>query len=397
MGIISATYAAVPLGQFVKPIVKLAGLTGLVGQTFMAPFAVYCTVVICFSLMGHAIYEKVDLYYKYKTSDDKCVMWQRMHIQTGLCLGLLLGMVLLVSVGTAIYGAGYMTRQATPIEKPSGFQKFINTANEDLRKTGLEKIVAAVEPYPDRWYHLADSIGLLYANPQLKTRLLDYPFFMNYSESPEFKWIVTNADFNAILQKKTSVVPFFAHSNVVAFARNPANAKALQNLNLKDLREYLETGKSSAYANEKIIGKWDIDINATIPQISRNVGDLKVAAQIKRILILYAVDIYMVATPDGQVYLKGGSLEFNQLNALLEARSPGKLPPPPNRPAAGDGEVPLPNNIMSKGNWKRDGDSYKITFTVGEGSNVEGTATMHTDDVLKLEVNKGALTFTRMQ
>ncbi len=388
LGALVSYRLALPLGDMMASGLSTIGVTSITWTALLPPVLVFLGVNIVFFAISQAIQLKVDFYYRYKVADEQRVLWERLNAQTGLCLGLVFGVVYLGIISSAVYSIGYLTVQVQSPKVDSTMLSLINRTRADLRSTGLERLAAAMDHVPANYYHAADVMGLIYNNPDLQPRLFTYPLFLSLVETPEIKQVITNADVVKIFKEKGDFFEFLDHTNLTAALKNKFIATQIKSLDVSDLHTFLETGKSPKFDSTKAIGQWDIYVPATVIEVGKMHPKLTIPEKVllRRALISYASDISVTMASDGQIFLKGPLENFDVLNQLLG----GVLPKTP-APKAGS---PVQN--LATGNWKKDGDNYTVVIR-SASTELAGQLEMLRDDSFVIRLANGAMVFTRVQ
>jgi len=269
IGLFVAALLAMPLSPMLKPILPLVKLKHPIWELFVPPLAIFILVMIVFKIIALFTHRKVDVFYKYKRDDKTRFKWERMNQRLGLCLGLVNGTVYFVLLLIPFYVAGYLTTQlATGEEDPDGM-KFINKARTQIHESKMDKVVAAYDPAPANYYVAADIVGLVKNNPLLNSRLSHYPVFLSLAERKEFQDIATDVQINEMIQTQAKIGDIINHPKVQAVITNTQITTEIGTLlgaDLKDLYQYLLSGKSEKYDDEKILGSWTLNLDASVAQ-----------------------------------------------------------------------------------------------------------------------------------
>jgi hypothetical protein len=130
-------------------------------------------------------------------------------------------------------------------------------------------MVAKFDPTPPSFYEAADVVGLVYRNPLLQSRLSGYPALLPMEERTEFQELAGDKDFIELFQRQEPITRVLNHPRVQALAKNSDIVQEIARLDLRDLRQYLETGISPKYEEEKILGRWRLDLNATLADLKK--------------------------------------------------------------------------------------------------------------------------------
>jgi hypothetical protein len=354
LGLIAATLLALPLSPIVKPLIK--GLLGLFSVTnplvlaVLAPLVTFGLIVVLFKIGAFALHRQVEVYYKYKTGDLRLSLWERLNKRLGACLAPVNALIYAILISLGLYLLGYWTVQMSQGDADPATLRWVNRAAKDLHATGLDKAARALDPMKDDYYTVADIVGIVYHNPLAGSRLSHYPPMLGLAERSEFKDLANDKDFAEMLQRQVSVAEVLNHPKTKAILANSGLLKEIWGSlvpDLTDLREYMVTGKSAKYDSEWILGRWQFDFPATLRELRQSntkpggysVSELKVLRKIVEQAFSKAV---LVATPKGQVYLKG----------VVWIR-----PPKPGKP------MEIPTEAADRaGDWSTDGSGYKLSL-----------------------------------
>lgn len=339
VGLFVAALLAVPFSPLIKPIIPAIGFKHPFWEPIIPPLIIFILVMIIFKVVGMFVHRKVTMFYKYKTDDKTAIKWERLSHRLGLSLGLVNGAIYFVLLLIPFYVAGYLTTQvASGAEDPKGL-RFINETRKQMQEAKVDKVVAAYDPAPDNFYEAADIVGLVKNNPLLQSRLSRYPVFLSLGERQEFQDIANDVQINEMIQAQAKIGDIVNHPKVQAVITNAAISREVSTLlgsDLKDLHEYLKTGKSEKYDEEKILGLWKLNLDATVAQ-EKN-GNPKITPlqlrQLKETKYAPMRGVTLVATTDNKVILKN---------------------PPP---AFG---TPAP--VLVSGTWTAFGSGYQIALS----------------------------------
>ena len=325
VGLIVAAILALPLAHWVKSLFPMMGVVNPYLLWILPPITVFILVQLIFAGIAFLVHRQVALYYKYKTDDVHRMRWERLNNRLGICVGLGAGCVYLVLFGLLIYIGGYLTVQVTAEENVPTTLKLLNTARSDLQTTGLDKMVAKFDPTPASFYEASDVVGLVYRNPLLQGRLSGYPALLPMEERTEFQELAGDKDFIELFQRQEPITRVLNHPRVQALAKNSDIVQEIARLDLKDLRQYLETGISPKYEEEKILGRWRLDLNATLADLKKVLTTLPASSwkNVKKALTMSGMSL--IAMPENKVVVK--VQEKESILKLTQA-------PPPTQPAA---------------------------------------------------------------
>jgi len=267
VGLIVAGLLAVPLGTVLSPILKLVGVKHPVWLAFIGPFVAYLVILAIFKSVGFVVHKKVEGHYKYHNSDTLRLMFEHLNQRLGIPLGLLNATIYTFLIGVLFYILGYFTVQASTPDKDTFTMKLVNRVNEDLKASRFDKAIAPFLFTKERYYDAVDVLGDIFHNPVLQNRLASYPPLLPIADRSEFKDVGNDVKFQAFWLGGPSFNEFKSHPKVAPLLDNGelyTSVRAALNNDFKDLKIYLETGKSDKYGDEKIVGRWDLDPAASM-------------------------------------------------------------------------------------------------------------------------------------
>ena len=328
VGILIGALLAGLLGRVVKPMLMGVGVKNPMLLWILAPLLVFIAVSAVFKIVALNVHNRVDVYYKYHAGDLRLTLWERLNGRVGLCLGLLNGTLYFLLIALAIFSLSYWTAQMGMAETDPAWLKLLNRMGRDLQSTGIAKAANAVAPMPQAYYDTADVAGLVYNNPLLEARLARYPAFLGLAERPEFQEIANDKEFTEMRQRQEPIINVIHHPKVQAVINNHDLLKLTWDTltpDLKDLRVFLETGISPKYDNEKILGRWDFDINSAMGLLRRAKPNLTSSdmQKYKKWMMGAFSKTSLVAAPNGQAILKnmpplrqGGTVASSQPSTM---------------------------------------------------------------------------------
>jgi hypothetical protein len=238
----------------------------------------------------------------------------------------------------------------------------------DMQDTGLIRAARSIDPMPEIYFKTADLAGLIYQNPRLLDRLSAYPAFLSLAERDDFKQLGQNADFQGAWKNHSPIGQLWNNPQAETIRQNRDTADLVWNLvltNLDDLQNYLQTGQSAKFSSEKILGRWDFNVMASLTalvQTRANVPSGEMAAMRALWFPAYAKTVF-VAGADGQAFLKNVPQHFKSQ---------------PNQPATYD-------MAMWQGQWKNAAGNYDLTLASGGGSKAAAATVDGSQLTLKME------------
>jgi len=341
VGIVIAALLAVPLGRFVQPLLKAVGVANPILLWAIGPFVVFVVVLTAFKIAGLMVYQKVDVFYKYKAGDLRLALFNRLNARLGLCLGLVNGLAYLVLISFVIYSFSYWTVQMASSEEDPRGVRILNRLGRDLQSTGMSRAARAIDPTPDVVYEVADVVGLIYRNPLLEGRLSRYPGFIPLALKPEFHDLSQDSDFVKLrVSQGTTIRELLNYPKVQTITQNPDLLRLVWNTlvtDLQDLNRFLEDGKSPKYDSERILGRWLFDVNSTVSAFRRTRANVPQPEllRFKRLLTDRFTKATLVAAPDHQVVIR-------------------------NLPA-----LPAEGTQTLEGKWAKLGEEYDVSLSGG--------------------------------
>jgi hypothetical protein len=277
--------------------------------------------------------------------------------------------------------------------------KLFNEAGHELQSTGMARVAAAIDPMPANYYKATDLAGLLYHNDLLEARLSRYPAFLSMAERPEFQDIANDKDFAELRQKQPPISEILNHPKLQPILNNPDELREIWTIltgNFDDILGFLKTGQSQKYADQKLVGHWDFNLNATLTSFQEakpaaTTQEMRVARQ--QLSLMFGKST-ILATLDNQAFLKNVGV-IKMVPATPGAGAPrggmrgGRGGGPPGAPApAMTTTVELQPTV--EGRWSEDAGDYKLNFSAD--MNFEGSVD---GDTLTLTGSQLPLTFDR--
>jgi hypothetical protein len=338
IGIFAGLLLARPIGSLIRMLMVMLGVKNPILLGVLPPLIGFIIVSLAFKAGAIPLHRKVDVYFKYHAGDLRLALWERLHHRLGLCLGLFNGAAYFIVIAWIIYALSYWTVQTSNSSGDPWTLSLLNHLGKDLSSTGFSKVARAVDPLPESYYDSADIAGLVYSNPLLEARVSHYPAFLGLAERPEFKDLGNDKQFTDMWQRGEPILTLMNLPSVQKLMENADLVKSIRstvNDNLKDFKEYLQTGRSEKYDAEKILGVWDFDLAYTMVLVRRSKPTLTandMRNQRRERAATYARATF-TATPEHVAIIKSA-------------------------PQAGQGD------------WKSDADKYQVTIS---GRQLTGT------------------------
>ncbi len=372
IGLLISALLSVPLSPIFQPLVALAGIRHPILKGMLAPALAFLAVLIVFKIIAQVVHRKVDHYYKYKVEEVTRMRWERLNQKLGLSLGIVNGVVYFFLLLIPVYVFGYLTVQLATGEEDTRGMRILNKTRAEMRTAKMDNVMAAYDPAPQAYYDAADILGLVKHNPLLESRLSRYPAFLSLAETPEFQAMATDTELQNLIVTQAKISDVIAHPKVQAVLTNAEINKEIIRLvgsDLKDLRGFIETGRSVKYGDEKILGRWQVDLLATIEAEKKRHPDLTGLGlkQLRSRLASNLRGMVFIATTDNRALLKRY----------------GSTPETSNQ-----------FQTVGQGTWKKDGEKYEVTLqTNGKSETV--TVTLETDDQMSIPTEAMTLVMER--
>jgi hypothetical protein len=375
IGIFIAALLATGIGGMVKPLLPHLGVANPVLAWAIAPILGFIIAKIPFTAVSVIVHKKIEVFYKYKAGDLQLALWERLNARLGICIGLVSGLIYFVLLSFFIFNASYWTTQVTTTQDPPLVVGLVNKMGNDLESAGLTRTAAGVGMLPATYYQLADLSGLLLQNPPLAERLANYPALTSLWERDDIKALLQDSTLTNVLVSGTSASELFANPSVKTFMTTPEMNKLVLGIlqtNMSDLfgtKEqpgYLFTGKSAKYDEEKIIGRWELNVHVTLAWMRQDNPRITASAmRAARVWMTQAyADTRILVTGDNQIFIKGL---------------------PQMKPATTPGQPPTTDHADWKGDWTRNGSKYDLHLT----SNGQDKFMTATAEALRLTIRDG--------
>jgi len=345
LGILVGALLCVPLGKPLGFLLKAFGVTHPVILWLLPPVIAFIVISIIFKSIAFAVHHKVEVHFKYKAGDLRLALWERLNHRLGICLGVVNGVAYVVLISFVIYVISYWTVQMESSGESPRTIRLVTKLGHDLESTGFIKTAAALDRMPQHYYDTADIVGLIYQNSLLEARLSRYPAFLMLGERPDFQALANDKAFAEMRVRGDSASQLYAYDPVQAIAGNPETLQYIWGIaepNLKDLENFLKTGKSEKFADETILGRWSCNIRGTVAAVRRakpNITPREMAA-VRAVLQQSYSKARMVVGTDGQLVIKD-------------------FPDPKSAPNA------APSLQSGKGTWSGSSGNYRLEFSVG--------------------------------
>jgi hypothetical protein len=394
IGLVVGAAAAIAFGPMFGWIFPLIGFKNPLAPKFGAPIIAFVAVSLVFKGIAAFVHRKVEYHYRYNRDDATRALWEVLLARIGACVGVLNGTVYFFVFAIIVAVFGYITIQIGGAESESKVLSFLGKAAEDLKNTNMDKVVAPFNPAPDRYFDSSDTLGLLYHNRDLFDRLGNYPVFAAMAQQPIYQSLGADKELQALIKSRGSFQEILGNPTVQNVMSNSSIVTNVMEIDVLDLNQFLTTGVSPKFENEKILGRWSYDLLATLRLNKALKPDVTASTwfRLKNELSERFDDSLFRAFYDNTAKLT--------LTTNMEAKA---TPYEPRR-------VPLPNgqirtnfvalwfttnaSYSAIGKWSGSAPNYLITL-----GNKNGTATSEgklEDNRLSFQFEGKALSFTRL-
>jgi hypothetical protein len=300
LGLFAGLLAAQPLAPFMQPIyTSLFGMTNLLWLAILGPVTAFFLVGLIFLGISFFVHYKVGQYYKFSADEVTRLTWERMNKRTGAALGLMVGGIYTILLGMLVYTGGYFSTQvATDNDGP--YIGSLNTLASGLDSSGMGRIARSISPAPAIYYRVSDILGMSHKTPLLEVRYRNYPSFLNMAEDATISAMADDETYHGLLVQQASLEEILKNPMSTRIMSDQALTSRLLETDLDDLRTYLETGESPRFADELLLGRWELDGNATINYFKKNTINVKARdiKNIKMVVGTWLVGTSMIVYPD---------------------------------------------------------------------------------------------------
>ena len=395
LGLLAGAALAIPFGPMFGWIFPLIGYKNPLLPKFAAPIIAFFAVSFIFKGIAAFVHRKIEYHYRYNRDDAHRAVWEMMHRRVGACVGTLNGMVYFMVFALIVAVFGYTTIQIGGAESGSKVLSFVGKSAEDLQATHMDKVVSSFNPATPKYFDTADTMGLLYHNRNLLDRLENYPTFAAMAQQPIYKSLGADRDLQALIRNKGSFAEILENPTVSEVVSNTDLVAKVLELDILDLKQYLETGVSPQFEKEKLLGRWTYDETVSL-RLNRAVRPEVPASmwlRLKNELTERYDNTTFTAFHDNMA-------KFN-LASNMEAKAtqyvPGLITRLPNGQLRTN-SIPrwfTTNALYSAtGKWSGAAPNYLITLT-GKGGSATAEARLE-NERLTFQVEGKLLSFTRL-
>ena len=305
LGLLIGCAIAMPFSTLLYPIFRIAKIYNPLILWTISPLIIILVASIVSSAVATIVSNKVEAYFKHRVPDFVKVLWDRINERLGICVSMINALIYFLIICVAGYTLGYPAYQLSSGDQDSGMFKMLVKFYEDLDKTKMNKVAAALDPAPPKYYAWSDAIAILYHNPQLWERAGKYPPIMALCEKPEFQDILKDEGLVEKFKKREPIQAIFSEAKIKAIITNSTLTAEIFKIDLKDFTNYLHTGQTDKFP-EMILGNWLFNLKNTLYQIRKSTPKMTrvQALFIERSYSTNIQDARITALVDKQIILR---------------------------------------------------------------------------------------------
>ncbi len=273
VGLLIGCMIAMPFSTLLYPIFGLAKIYNPLILWTISPLIIILLASVVSATVATIASNKVEAYFRYKVPDFVKSLWDRVNERLGICASLINALIYFIIICVVGYTLGYPAYQFSSGNQDSGMYKILVKFYEDLDKTKMNKVAAALDPAPSKYYAWSDAIAILYNNPQLWERAGKYPPIMALAEKSEFQDILKDESLVQKFKKREPIQLIFSEPKIKAIITNSTLTAEIFKIDLKDFTNYLHTGQTDKFP-EMILGNWVFNLKTTLYQIRKSTPKL---------------------------------------------------------------------------------------------------------------------------
>jgi hypothetical protein len=165
---------------------------------------------------------------------------------------------------------------------------------------------------------------------------------LGWPKKPEIAELAKDPEINTLIQSRAGVVEVLENAKIRAVADNPELVNELLSLDFADLDEYLRTGISGKYKDERLLGRWRLNVRRSIAEM-KNVSSEKLPTVefnlLRKALNVYLDNMTVGFTTDNKALVKVKAKD--ELKLLQTVGRASATPAAVSAPSA-DGSTPPP-------------------------------------------------------
>ena len=351
----------------------------------------YIILMLIFFVAVHFLHKKVALELKYKWDTPKHEKWENLNSTLGLACGGILGVWYFLLVSGVVMPFGYLTAKAQPNQPtndPLGY-RLCGRLYRDLSSLGLNRTARLFDPAPADYYPAADIAALTYNNfstnnlehiNRFRSRLLGYPGLVDAAYNRHVMALMhvwTTNTFFMGLYTRTNLTYLLNHQELSAAWKDDALKAQLTQVDFRDLRQFLESGKSRQYniailqqqRRPPILGRWELDPENTLQQFKSQYPKMNEREEQRLLEYLSSIGKHLsLSFSDGYCYLEGRTFPKRALGVRVTQNSTHAttndfIPSLPPR------NVSDYSQLITYGSWEaRQSGTFQTKFVLGKAT-----------------------------
>ncbi|WCJ58749.1 CvpA family protein [Fontisphaera persica] len=313
VGLMLASVLAAPVAPVLYPLFDKLGLGTKLHAFFIAPLVVILVVMVVFKVVATKVHNMLDTHYKYHAPDFVQTLWLRTNERFGAALSVVNATIYLLLICVFIQVLAYPVSQLSSGDQDSAAWRYLLKAHEAMESTRMNRVAAAFNPAPKKYYEVSDLVGMVYHNPLLVGRLTSYPPIMELGEREEYRLmydrIAGDVEFKKTIlsMPKTPFQQIMGEESFRLMVTNRPYMNEIFKLDFKDLSNYLATGKSAKF-DEAILGRWVYNYQASLAEQRRTRATWK-RAEYNLLMASYTNnlhDVTLLGLINNKVVIKSG-------------------------------------------------------------------------------------------
>lgn len=300
-GIIVAAITAPMISPLLKDLLPKIKITSPFWQDFFGPGIAFLLVLLVFFGISFAVHYLPENYFRTRHDEVTRLKWSRLIQRSGVFVGLLTGFAFLIATGFLVNSFGYSTDLFSGASKPKGFEELSST-RDGFEKLGLREISGTFDSTRDEFYDLVETIATIYnsPSPDVRYRLTAYPPFLSKIPNDSFYRSITSDDaLKGLFDKQGNFNEIYGNKNVQDALKNMPIYEELKEIDLADLKQFVKTGKSEKYSENKVVGRWKLDAGQSSRTMLREMNEISRAILPVVRKAFVDVQIQLIATLDG--------------------------------------------------------------------------------------------------
>lgn len=313
VGLMLASALAAPLAPLLYPLFDKLTLGTKFHAFFIAPLVIFLLVMVVFKIVATKVHQMLDTHYKYHAPEYVQTLWLRTNERFGAALSVVNATIYLLLICVFIQALAYPVSQLSSGDQDSAAWRYLLKAHEAMESTKMNRVAAAFNPAPKKYYDVCDMIGMVYHNPLLVGRLTSYPPIMELGERDEYRpmydRIAGDVEFKKTIlsMPKTPFQQIMGEESFRMIVTNRPYMGEIFKLDFKDLSNYLATGKSAKF-DDSILGRWVYNYQASLAEQRRTKASWK-RAEYNQLMASYTNNLHnvtLLGLINNQVVLKSG-------------------------------------------------------------------------------------------